>query len=317
MKGLASMQGQFRSQLSTAYRQACLSELDALKPGNVHRFSDGHGMTLEDFITSANVSAEPLTAPGLGLGERIYTAVAATREAVGCNTNLGILMLCAPLIQAVHLQEQEGVILRDKLNSVLSQVDAKELDWLYRAIRLAAPGGLGRSDKHDVSQTPSSGLLQIMAHAADRDQIARQYANGFIDLFEFALPTLRGYQARWQNKEWATTGLYLSLLARFPDTHIRRKSGLYKAVATSLHAAELVKGLSQVENPEHYQLRLLQVDKEFKREGINPGTSADLTVATLFLSHLEKMLPAFEKNTGSTRVRDSRPQEVGNEVNSQ
>ncbi|MES9852353.1 MAG: triphosphoribosyl-dephospho-CoA synthase [Candidatus Thiodiazotropha sp. L084R] len=58
-------------------------------------------------------------------------------------------------------------------------------------------------------------------------------------------------------------------------------------------------------------LRLLQTDHEFKRKGINPGTSADLTVATLFIAHLESLSTVFEHNTGSTRVRDSRPNEVG------
>jgi triphosphoribosyl-dephospho-CoA synthase len=311
MSGLASQHDSIRGRLSSAYRQACLSELDALKPGNVHRFSAGHGMTLEDFITSANVSAEPLTAPELGLGERIYKAVKATREAVGCNTNLGILMLCAPMIQAAYEWDRQAGSFRDKVRKVLLEVDAKEMEWLFRAIRLAAPGGLGKSDKHDVFQTPSADLLEVMAHASDRDQIARQYVTGFSDLFDFALPQLHSYQARWQSKEWATTALFLWLLAKFPDTHIRRKRGLYKAVATGLHASELLNGMFRVEQPEHYQSRLLQADIEFKREGVNPGTSADLTVTTLFISHLETVLFSFEKNTGFTRVRDSRPQEVG------
>jgi triphosphoribosyl-dephospho-CoA synthase len=285
--------------------------LDALKPGNVHRFSDGHGMTLEDFITSANVSAEPLTAPDLGLGERIYIAVEATHEAVGCNTNLGILMLCAPLIQTAYELNRQAGSFHDTLCKTLLNVNATEMEWLFKAIRLAAPGGLGKSDKHDVSQTPSADLIEVMTHAADRDQIARQYVTGFTDLFDFALPRLRNYQERWQSKEWATTALFLSLLAHFPDTHIRRKSGLYKSVAISLHAAELLNGMFQVELPEHYQLRLLQADNEFKREGVNPGTSADLTVATLFLSYLDTTLQAFELNTGFARVRDSRPKEVG------
>ena len=122
---------------------------------------------------------------------------------------------------------------------------------------------------------------------------------------------MRHYEKRWNSKEWAITGLFLSLLSHFPDTHIRRKSGLYKAVAISLHAANLIKGMSREEMPEHYQLRLLQADNEFKREGVNPGTSADLTVATLFISYLVPMFPAFDQYTGSTRVRDSRPEEVG------
>ncbi|MGD8913229.1 MAG: triphosphoribosyl-dephospho-CoA synthase [Candidatus Thiodiazotropha sp.] len=311
MSGSASQNNSIRGQLATAYRQACLSELDALKPGNVHRFSDGHGMTLEDFITSANVSAVPLTAPELGLGERIYKAVAATREAVGCNTNLGILMLCAPLIQAVYEWDRQATSFRNTLRKVLLEVDAKEMEWLFSAIRLAAPGGLGKSDQHDISQAPKADLLEVMAHASDRDQVARQYVTGFSDLFDFALPSLHSYRERWQSKEWATTALFLCLLAKFPDTHIRRKSGLYKAVAISLHANELLKGMFRVELPEHYHLRLLQADNEFKREGVNPGTSADLTVTTLFISYLETMLYSFEKNTGFIRVRVSRPQEVG------
>jgi triphosphoribosyl-dephospho-CoA synthase len=300
-----------KQQLAAAYRQACLSELDALKPGNVHRYSDGHGMTLEDFITSAEVSAKPLTAPGLGLGERIYRAVEATREAVACNTNLGILMLCAPLVQTLLESDRSGGALRERLCSVLQRVDETETAWLYRAIQLAAPAGLGSCERYDVAETPNAPLLEIMRHASERDLIARQYSTGFSTLFEVAVPQLRRFEQRWQSKRWAVTGLYLSLLARFPDTHIQRKYGLYKAVGISLHAAELVQGLSRMDKPEHYQLRLLQADSEFKRKGINPGTSADMTVATLFITHLESMLPAFEQKAGFSRVRDVRPKEAG------
>ncbi|MEJ2454797.1 MAG: triphosphoribosyl-dephospho-CoA synthase [Candidatus Thiodiazotropha sp.] len=301
-----------RRRLAAAYRQACLSELDALKPGNVHRFSDGHGMTLEDFITSADVSAKPLTEAGLGLGERIYRTVEATRNAVGCNTNLGIVMLCAPLVQALLDETQpSGGLLRDRLRKVLATADATQTQWLFRAIQLAAPAGLGTSDRYDVSETAGVPLLEVMAHAAERDLIARQYSTGYAVLFEEALPRLHCLEKRWQSREWAVTGLYLSLLARYPDTHIQRKQGLYRAVSTSLHAAELDRGLSRAELPQHFQLRLLQADKEFKRKGINPGTSADMTVATLFIAHLESILPAFERKAGFSRDSDSQPKEVG------
>jgi triphosphoribosyl-dephospho-CoA synthase len=301
-----------RARIAAAYRQACLSELDALKPGNVHRFSDGHKMMLEDFVTSADVSAEPLTRAGLGLGERIYQAVEATREAVGCNTNLGILILCAPLVQALlEAPADETLPLRERLRRVIRQADARETEWLFRAIALASPGGLGQSDRHDVSEPASVPLIEAMRHAAERDRIARQYATGYADLFDYALPRLHAFEQCWPRGSWAVTGLYLDLLARFPDTHIRRKYGLYKAVVTSLHAASLAQGLARAGKPEHYQLRLLQADAEFKREGINPGTSADMTVATIFLAYLESMLPAFEQKTGNSRVRDARPDGVG------
>jgi triphosphoribosyl-dephospho-CoA synthase len=310
--GLPTLQdGGLRRHLEAAYRHACLNELNALKPGNVHRFADGHGMTLADFITSAEVSAAPLTTPGLGLGERIFRAVEATHEAVGCNTNLGILLLCAPLVQCLLDEHQPPGKLRDGIRHLLMSADVNDTVWLFRAIQLAAPGGLGQSEKHDVFQPSTTPLFEVMAHAAERDLIARQYATGFADLFDFALPRLYEFEQRWQNRAWATTGLYLGLLARFPDTHIQRKYGLGRATAVSRQAADLAREFSQVEKPEHYQLRLLHADTEFKREGINPGTSADMTVATLFISNLEPMLPAFEQKTGFSRVRDSRSDGVG------
>jgi triphosphoribosyl-dephospho-CoA synthase len=300
-----------KRQIAQAYRQACLSELEALKPGNVHRFADGHGMNLVDFVASADASVEPLTDSTYGLGERIFQAVKATREAVGCNTNLGILMLCAPLILAILDHSRNSGTLQERVNSVLTQANNADTEWLFRAIQLAAPGGLGHSEKYDVFQSPAAPLLEVMSHASDRDLIARQYATSYKDLFDFALPSFVHFQERWQNREWAITGLYLSLLARYPDTHVERKFGLYKAVVTTLRAGELLKGLEKADRPEDFQSRLMQADKEFKHGGINPGTTADLTVATLFVSHLEPVFSQFEHNTGLPRVRDSRPGEVG------
>src|SRR5258708_20574752 len=89
-----------RAALRRAYLQACTMELQALKPGNVHVHAAGHGMTTADFERSAAVSVEPLTATATTVGRRIRDAVAATRAAVGSNTNLGIVLLAAPLIPA-------------------------------------------------------------------------------------------------------------------------------------------------------------------------------------------------------------------------
>jgi len=169
-----------RRLIADAYREACGLELAALKPGNVHRDADGHGMTVDDFLRSAEASAGPLTEPGPALGERIYRAVSATRAAVACNTNLGILLLCAPLIQAA-LDPTGCGGLRRRLVGVLNAADRTDTDWLFRAIRLAAPGGLGVAPEHDVSGEALATPLEVMAAAAYRDQIARQYADGFRD----------------------------------------------------------------------------------------------------------------------------------------
>ena len=81
--------------LQRAYLEACEAELQAFKPGNVSVHAEGHGMTVNDFRLSARASAPHLSDPTLGLGEKIYHAVAATKAAVGCNTNLGIVLLAA------------------------------------------------------------------------------------------------------------------------------------------------------------------------------------------------------------------------------
>src|SRR5713101_6742331 len=77
--------------LAQALKSACLAEIRAPKPGNVSIYSAGHGMTAQQFEASANAIAAPLTVPGTSVGERILRAVQATQQAVGCNTNLGIV----------------------------------------------------------------------------------------------------------------------------------------------------------------------------------------------------------------------------------
>lgn len=277
-----------RRLIADAYREACSLELAALKPGNVHRGADGHGMTVDDFLRSAKVSAGPLTAPGLVLGERIYCAVSATRAAVNCNTNLGILLLCAPLIQAALEPTGRGG-LRQRLIGVLSAADRTDTDWLFRAIRLAAPGGLGVAQEHDVSGEARATPLEVMAAAAHRDQIARQYAEGFRDLFERALPLLVGYETRWLDPAWAAAGLYLDFLARYPDTHVARKWGSDQAVAVCRRAAPIAAALAEAARPQVYAEALRALDLEFKTAGINPGASADLTVACLLIRALEPL----------------------------
>jgi hypothetical protein len=86
--------------IAAAFLEACLEELAAPKPGNVHVHAPGHRMTVEDFVRSAEVSAPLLCRAGAPLGRRILDAATATREAVGQNTNLGMLLLCAPLAMA-------------------------------------------------------------------------------------------------------------------------------------------------------------------------------------------------------------------------
>lgn len=298
------------SQLAAAYRHACRVELTALKPGNVHRFADGHGMRMADFVASAEASAGPLSQTGCGIGERVYQAVAATRQAAACNTNLGIILLTAPLLQAMLLEGAQGA-LRQRLQCALAKADKRQTNWLFRGITLAAPAGLGQSQKHDVSLTADAPLLEVMQYAAGRDLIARQYGNGFADLFDYALPLLREYLARWQDEAWALVALFLGLLKNYPDTHIARKQGTAVAAAVSKDISGLADEFGRAARPQAFFQRLLQVDTEFKRRGINPGTTADLTVATVLMLRLESILRTFEPKAGTPRIDDTELVEAG------
>jgi triphosphoribosyl-dephospho-CoA synthase len=268
--------------LSSAYRSACMGELEALKPGNVHIFADGHGMTIDDFIKSAEVSAIAIAEAHASVGERIYNAVKVTHATVGMNTNLGVILLCAPLIHAAfHRNKQETVL--QSLSRVLHDLTIDDAKLAAQAIVLANPAGLGRLDEYDVENTPQVSLLTLMQFAQNDDRIAWQYANAYADLFDFGLPLYDKAFSIYQNQAWATTALYLAYLTYQPDTHIIRKHNQALAAEVMAEAQQFEAMYWATDNPKLVQQQLLSWDESLKKRRLNPGTSADLTVATLLL----------------------------------
>ncbi|GJD60596.1 triphosphoribosyl-dephospho-CoA synthase [Methylobacterium frigidaeris] len=269
--------------IAEAYLAACRAELAAIKPGNVHVHAAGHRMSVADFEASAALSAPPLAAAGARVGARIEGAVAATRAGVGQNTNLGIVLLCAPLAAAA---EQPGP-LRAGLAAVLAGLDDADAAGLYAAIRLASPGGLGRAERHDVTAGgPPPPFLAAMGEAAARDRIARAYVTGFEDLFATGLAALAAARAAGLPEPWTTTAVHLAFLIGFPDSHIARKFGPVVAERVRAEAEAALGGLILGEGA---RAALLAHDSALKKAGLNPGTSADLTVATLFLDALGRL----------------------------
>lgn len=291
-----------QSLVAEAVRAACMAEIRAFKPGNVSLDSPGHGMTAQQFIDSADAVADVLAAPGMGVGERIFRAIEATRTAVGCNTNLGIVLLCAPLTHSALTASAEPC-LNLRVQNVLARLDVADAEFAYRAIRLAAPAGLGRSERHDVYGAPQVTLLEAMVEACDVDRIAAQYATGYPDIFREGVPRGRAALERWGTEEWAAVAIYLALLARFPDTHIRRKFGAAVAGRISRQAADLDYEMQRCNNPQDMLPRLEVFDRYLKRAGINPGTSADMTVATLLAIRLEDLLKCSFNGSGVGRRR--------------
>jgi triphosphoribosyl-dephospho-CoA synthase len=266
-----------------ALRDACLAELDALKPGNVHRFADGHSMSVSDFEASAAAAALAIGTADVSVGQRIELAVDATRDVVNHNTNLGIILLAAPLAQAALTS---GGSLQERLAQVLGSLTVDDARAAYRAIRKAEPGGLGEAPLHDVGAEPTVTLLEAMRAAETRDRIAWNYTHDFVDIFELGLKWLDGGLTRWGDVPWVTTYVYLGFLAHIPDTLIERKFGGDVAAEVRDEARPIEAGLSQSTAPGEMAPPLAAFDRSLKERGLNPGTSADLTVATLFAARV-------------------------------
>jgi triphosphoribosyl-dephospho-CoA synthase len=260
--------------IASAFIEACEEELAAPKPGNVHVHAAGHRMTVADFTRSALVSAPLLCRAGAPLGVRIRDAVVATRTAVGQNTNLGILLLCGPL--AVAAERGETV------RAVIDGSDLNDAQAVFEAIRIAEPGGLGSADRHDVHQPATVTLREAMALAASRDSVAGQWTNGFANVLGTGMATYDAARARWADPSWAAVAAYLEFLAEIPDSHVQRKHGSAVANVVQQAADRVRRELSACTNPALMLPRLLAWDSDLKAARINPGTSADLTVATAF-----------------------------------
>lgn len=282
--------------LGAVYLEACRCDVEAFKPGNVSLQSGGHGMAAADFVRSAERSVGALLRPGASLGERVYEAVEVTRRAVGCNTNLGIVLLAAPLLHAAL--ERPDTPLREGVAACLTATDIADAEWVRRAIVLAAPGGLGAATEHDVAEPARLGLVALMQAAATRDRIAHLYATGFADLFESYEPYLRTAIARQRETERALVELYLQLLAGTPDTHIRRKHGEAAADQVMRLARPVYRLYRDRRDSPRLRQALMGLDARLKGAGLNPGTSADLCVATL-ISH--RLLQQARTDTGVTR----------------
>ena len=275
-------------QIASAFEYACRDELDAPKPGNVHVFANGRRLGVKDFERSAAAAAGPLTAPGQRVGARILGAVDATAAAVETNTNLGIILLCAPLAAAAETFSYD---LRSSLSQALRTLNRDDAELAFKAIVRASPAGLGRAERHDVFAPATGTLREAMAEAADRDRVAQQYVTDFADVFELGEPLLEATLARSADRRLATLVTYLGFLAAFPDSHIVRKYGLTVAAQTREQARPLAAMARKASRLEDVLANVLIWDAELKKANVNPGTSADLTVATLFAHRLRSILP--------------------------
>ena len=285
------------SDLAALIRTACVLEASARKPGNVHPDAEFPDLSYRDFVVSAEAVAVPLSrAAEQGVGQAVLTAIEQTQNRVGKNVNLGIVLLLAPLA-AVPRQVPLQVGIREVLQS-LSHTDAV---LVYRAIRLARPGGMGRVSEQDIADDPEGTLLDVMKLAAERDSIAAQYVQDF----SLVLKTGVGYLADCSDftETWESSiiGLALSIQAEYPDSLIARKCGWETAVLASRQAREILK--AGWPHATHSRQMIEDFDRWLRGDGNrrNPGTTADLVTASLFAALRENviMAPQITSNTGN------------------
>ncbi len=269
--------------IGAAAQLACLLEASAPKPGNVspgRHFADAR---YEDFLASAAAIGSPLAGAGTrSVGATIRLAIDATAAWTRSNTNLGIVLLLSPLARAAALRASGD--LRDSLRGVLAGMTIDDARDVYAAIRCAAPGGLGRAESQDVADEPTVTLLEAMRLAADRDTIAREYVTTFEVTFERSAPALT--RARCDGLSWddAVVETFLTVLAEGPDTHIARRGGGALAASVSQRAADVlaaggVRSSQGRQDVEAFDRSL----RDHVNNLANPGTTADLTAAAIFV----------------------------------
>jgi triphosphoribosyl-dephospho-CoA synthase len=268
---------------------ACLLEVSAAKPGNVSPGRHFGDLRYEDFLAGAVAIGEPLAgAASRGLGATVRLAVEATARWTRSNTNLGIILLLTPLARAAMTPgpsgDPAGEHLRSRVRRVVEATTVEDARDVYVAIRRATPGGMGVVQSQDLSAEPTESLIDVMRLAVSRDTVAGEYATGFEVTFGIAVPALE--HARGDGLPWddAVVETFLTVLAAIPDTHISRRSGAALAAHVSERArAALAAG--GVRSPAG-RTTIEEMDAALRdaRNSGNPGTTADLTAAAIFVT---------------------------------
>ena len=276
-----------RSEVTSAAQLACVLEASAEKPGNVTPTHDFADTSYEDMLRSGiALGAELGRASERSVGETVLAAVHASRNVAGANTNLGIVLLLAPLARAALAGGQ----LRERLGEVLRALTVDDARDAYAAIRLAHAGGLDEPVEHDVRDEPRVTLREAMAAAAQRDTIAGEYVTDHAVTFELGLPALADALGDGLRARDAIVELALQLLAAVPDTLIARKRGPEAAGRVAAGARRVLSagGVRSAGG----RTALAEFDHSLRQDGnaLNPGTTADLVTAVLFVALLEGVL---------------------------
>jgi triphosphoribosyl-dephospho-CoA synthase len=265
---------------------ACIWEVSARKVGNVHPRAAHPDADFVAFLFSAAAIRWKTHRVADGrLGELVLSAVRESRAAVPTNTNLGLVLMLAPLVGVDIRSDLRTCVIND-----LQRTTVRDASLVYEAIRLANPAGLGRVPDQDVHGEPTVTLREAMKRAADRDLVARQYANGYADVLDLGVPAFLTAFEKFRRIEPAVIACQLRWLAEFPDSLIARKKGRPAAEQVRRRAAKVLQ-LGGLDTSEGRQAGI-ELDGHLRADGnkLNPGTTADLVAACLFVALRENMV---------------------------
>ncbi len=269
--------------VALAAQLACLLEVSVWKPGNVSGAHDFSDCRFEDFLVSAAAVAPAFREAGRSsVGETILRAVRSTSRMVGANTNLGIAIALSPLAKAAGTGHPEG--LRQAVVEVLDGLTVEDARMAYEAIRIASPAGLGEVEQCDVSECDVHvTLLAAMELARERDALASEYVTGFRLTFENGYATLRKLLGAGCRLSESILQTYLTILAAVPDSLIARKNGRLAAERVSALARNILEDGGVFSEKGLGELKELDLELRGERNRMNPGTTADLVAASIFV----------------------------------
>lgn len=271
---------------------AMLLEVSATpKPGNIDREHNYEDTRYEHFLASA-IATQPVIEKAVqqkkNLGKLLKKAVIeANQWQHGGNTHFGALLLLLPLTMAEGNTTQAWNIVKNTTTE-----DAIHFYQAFRQARVkAAPvNQLSLQDNNATAQIQKEGktLYQLMQMAENRDQIAREWTKGF-PLTQKAHQLLT-HHTHHTDINRATVKTYLEILGEQPDTFIQTKHDRQTSHSTTQQAATLLHKIHQ----KGYNQTLPEIkkfDEELLAQKINPGSTADIIIAGLFLLLLKGYRP--------------------------
>ena len=273
---------------------SCFDEIAANKPGNVSINSPIIGLSYQKFYRAAEITANIISNERYSLGEIIFKSCCQCMKELNSNYNLGIILLCAPIIKVAIGNPCSEKILRLNLKNELNSIDKENAQLIFNAIKLCKPAGLNnyKGEGNITNEIEKISFKKIMKISSEWDRISRAYNNNYQEIFLTGLPFFKKLKKKF-SKKFSIECLYLNFLSTDLDSHILRKYGKDRAYSISKKSSKILKTILQKENSKSNNL-IKNFDNYLKSKKINPGTCADLTVTTLLIDKITDIVSFYD-----------------------